>query len=369
MNVGKRCPYPTRRGCDEPGGCLDNKCDGDDRGSLASGAVPAWIRLSAVACLPAIATTGCGSSGTDERAPAAPPASARAQAFPKAAGLTMTKLEAKLPEGPIFSPTVSVLNAGRQRVGFALFDVARKQITGAGVALYVARADGGGLRGPYVARSESLAVKPQFASQTTAHDPDAAKSVYVADVPFKKTDAGAVTVIAVARMDGRLLTAGPRTMEVGVKGAQPPDVGQAAVRTHTPTVASVGGDASTISTRVPPATDLLRSDLADVLGRKPVVVAFATPQLCSSRVCGPVVDVVEQVKDATGDKAAFIHQEIYNDNAAGKGFRPQVRAYRLPTEPWVFVIDRAGKVSARFEGAVSTSELQRAVETVTGGGR
>ncbi len=321
--------------------------------------------MSAVGCLAALGLSACGASGSAETAPATPPASAKAQAFPKAAGLTMAKLQAKLPEGPIFSPTVSVLNPGKQRVGFALFDVARKQITGAGVALYVGGEDGSRLRGPYVARSESLAVKPQFESQTTAQDPDAAKSVYVADVPFKKADAGKVTVIAVARMDGRLLTAGPRTMEIGVKGAQPPDVGQAAVRTHTPTIASVGGDAEKISTRVPPATDLLRSDLADVLGRKPVVLAFATPQLCSSRVCGPVVDVVEQVKDATGDKAAFIHQEIYTDNDAGKGFRPQVRAYRLPTEPWVFVIDRAGKVSARFEGALSAGELQRAVEKAT----
>lgn len=321
-----------------------------------------------VGCLAGLGVAGCGGSSEGENAPAATAASARAQAFPKAAGLTMAKLQAKLPEGPIFSPTVSVLNAGRQRVGFALFDVARKQITGAGVALYVGREDGSALRGPYAARSESLAVKPPFESQNTAQDPEAAKSVYVADVPFKKTDAGRVTVIAVARMDGRLLTAGPRTMVVGVKGTQPPQVGEAAVRTHTPTVASVAGDASKISTRVPPATDLLRSDLADVLGRKPVVVAFATPQLCASRVCGPVVDVVEQVKDATGDKAVFIHQEIYNDNDVNKGFRPQVRAYRLPTEPWVFVIDRAGKVSARFEGAVSTGELQRAVEKVTGAG-
>ena len=30
---------------------------------------------------------------------------------------------------------------------------------------------------------------------------------------------------------------------------------------------------------------------ADVVGRKPVALLFATPQLCQSRVCGPVVDV------------------------------------------------------------------------------
>ena len=58
-------------------------------------------------------------------------------------------------------------------------------------------------RGPYVARSESLAVKPQFQSQTRGPDSDAAKSVYVADVPFKRN--GKQAVVAIAKLDGRLL--------------------------------------------------------------------------------------------------------------------------------------------------------------------
>ena len=78
-------------------------------------------------------------------------------------------------------------------------------------------------------------------------------------------------------------------------------------------------------------------DLAEVLGKKPVVLLFATPALCQSRVCGPVVDIAEQVKRDRGDEAAFIHMEIYNDNPANEGLRPQVQAYGLPTEPWLFV--------------------------------
>ena len=61
-----------------------------------------------------------------------------------------------------------------------------------------------------------------------------------------------------------------------------------------------------------------------MLGKKPVVLTFATPQLCQSRVCGPVVDVVEQVKATATKGVAFIHQEIYKDNDINKGFRPQV---------------------------------------------
>ena len=103
-------------------------------------------------------------------------------------------------------------------------------------------------------------------------------------------------------------------------------------------------------------------DLAEVLGEQPVVLLFATPQLCQSRVCGPVVDVAEEVKADYGDDVAFIHMEIYEDNLIDKGLRPQVNAYGLPTEPWLFVIDAEGRIRTSIEGAFSADELRRAVE-------
>ena len=82
------------------------------------------------------------------------------------------------------------------------------------------------------------------------------------------------------------------------------------------------------------------------------MLLFATPQFCQSRVCGPVVDVAEQVKEEYGDEAAFIHMEIWKDNDPGKEtVRPQVRAFNLPSEPWLFTIDRQGTVSSVIEGA------------------
>ena len=62
------------------------------------------------------------------------------------------------------------------------------------------------------------------------------------------------------------------------------------------------------------------------------------------------------------DQAEFIHMEIYRDNDVNKGFRPQVAAWRLPTEPWVFTIDKTGKVAARLEGAFSARELEAAIQ-------
>ncbi len=317
--------------------------------------------LPALVLAAALVAAGCGGSSDDSAPPAPQPEpTARPAGFPSARGKSVADLQAEVgQEGPILAPSVSLLAKGRNRFGFALFDTARKQITGAQVALYTAWRDGSGLRGPYVARAEPLKVDAPFRSQTTASDPDAAKGVYVADVPFART--GKQVVTALARLDGRLLTTNAYGVVVSAGRAGPPAVGDRAIRVHTPTLASVGGDAAKIDTRRPPAKDLLEHDLADVLGKRPVVITFATPLLCQSRVCGPVVDVVEQVKARAPKEVAFIHQEIYRDNRVDRGTTAQVSAWRLPSEPWTFVIDRGGRVTTRFEGAFSPGELQRAV--------
>jgi hypothetical protein len=313
----------------------------------------------------ALAAAGCGSSSDPEAAPPPQPEpTARISDFPAAKGTTMAELQQQGAQGPVLAPSVSILDKGANRYGFALFDISRKQISGAQVAVYTARMDGSGVRGPFIARSESLAVKPQFESRTTAADPDSAKSVYVADVTFPRK--GKAAVMALVRLDGRLLHTNAYGAEVGKGGPQPPAPGDKAIKTDTLTLADAGGDASKLSTRTPPAEDLLQTNLADVLGKQPVVITFATPLLCQSKVCGPVVDIVEQVKSTAPEGVAFIHQEIYKDNKVDEGVRPQVAAWRLQSEPWTFVIDRTGKISARFEGAFSAGELQRAIGKVAG---
>ena len=308
---------------------------------------------------------GCGSSNQTSSPPPQPAPTGRPADFPGANGKTVDDLASTAQgQGPVLAPSVSILHKGANRFGFGLFDTARKQITGAEVAVYTARQDGSGVRGPYVARSESLMVKPQYESQTTAQDPSAAKSVYVADVPFRHT--GKQAVVAIAKLDGRLLVTNGYSVNVTrPSGSQPPDVGDRAISVHTQTLTDVGGDAAALDTRRPEAKDLLQDDLADVLGKRPVVITFATPQLCQSRVCGPTVDVVEQAKATAPKDVAFIHQEVYKDNQVNKGLRPQLVAWRLQTEPWTFVIDRRGRISTRFEGGFSAGELQRAVAKVS----
>ena len=127
----------------------------------------------------------------------------------------------------------------------------------------------------------------------------------------------------------------------------------------------MGGDVASIDTRLPPSS-MHDADFADVLGKKPVVLLFATPQLCQSRVCGPVVDVAEQVKASSRDDVEFIHMEVFRDNRIDKGIRPQMAAFNLQSEPWLFVFDRSGKVASRIEGAFSERELEQAISTATG---
>jgi hypothetical protein len=312
----------------------------------------------------AVLLAACGGSDKTDTPPPQPEPTGQPADFPSANGKTLNDLASMADgQGPVLAPSVSLLHKGVNRYGFALFDTARKQITGAEVALYTARPDGSGVRGPFVARSESLEVKPQFQSETVAKDPAAAKSVYVADVPFKRT--GKQAVVAIAKLDGRLLVTNGFGVNVRPKeNGGVPAPGGKAIDVHTQTLTDVGGDAASLDTRRPFAKDLLQTDLADVLGKQPVVIAFATPLLCASRVCGPVVDIVEQVKATAPKDVAFIHQEIYKDNQVNKGVRSQVAAWHLPSEPWTFVIDKSGKISTRFEGAYSVGELQRAVAKV-----
>ena len=154
------------------------------------------------------------------------------------------------------------------------------------------------------------------------------------------------------------------------KSDSPPDVGDRAYASQTPTLASADGDAASITTRTPPDESLLEYSVADsVAAKTPFVVTFATPKFCSSRTCGPVVDVVEEVqRRLDGEDVRFIHVEVFEDNDPAKGFNRWMQEWKLPTEPWTFLVGADGRIVERFEGTVSVAELEEAVrENLTAG--
>jgi hypothetical protein len=349
--------------------------------------------LPALLCLLAsgAALAACGGdSGTDGSIAAAPgsaesrPAPPKSD-FPTAEDRTLRQVlkaaDAPL-EGWVLDPTAEVFYRGANRYPFGVLDRDQGQVTDAEVALYFAKVpepkrgarSKSGSRGqqakaekqaldqpavgPFPASIESLATKPAFRAESTLADADAAKAVYSAELDFARE--GGWRIAAIARDGGELKGGLLPTVEVG-GFHRVPRAGQTAPTIHTPTAQDVGDDLAKITTRIPPDTQN-KVDYAEALGKEPIVLLFATPQFCQSRVCGPVVDVAEQVKSEYEDEAAFIHMEIYNDNDPARGVRPQVRAFHLPSEPYLFTIDRRGVVSDAVEGAFGLKLMHEAVD-------
>jgi hypothetical protein len=95
---------------------------------------------------------------------------------------------------------------------------------------------------------------------------------------------------------------------------------------------------------------------------KPFVLVFATPKFCQSQFCGPTLDKVKSVaKDFPN--VTFIHTEIYqglvptNDQGDYNPVMPAVDEWKLPSEPWVFVVDKDGHLVAKYEVVFEPSEL------------
>lgn len=308
------------------------------------------------AALCGVALAACGGSSEGEPAPVTPTASD----FPSAEGQTIEQiLTAQTPSEMVVSPAAMVFDVGKQnRYPFGVFDVGGAMIEDAQVALYFAKSPTSKVEGPLPAENVSLVTKPAYRSQG-ADAPGEPNSFYVVNgVEFDR--AGPWHGIALIKSgDGFESTRLPSPTVGG--NPEVVQVGKKAPRTSTPTAADVGGDLSKIDTRQPPSS-MHDVDFEDVAGKKPVVLVFATPALCQSRVCGPVVDVAEQVKDEFGDSVAFIHMEVYNENNPSKGLRSQLVDFGLPSEPWMFLIDRNGKVKQRIEGPVGVDELRADVE-------
>ena len=149
-----------------------------------------------------------------------------------------------------------------------------------------------------------------------------------------------------------------------------PSIGERAPASITPTLAGVE-DLATITSSPVPDPDLYRLSVHQALeAGKPLVVVFATPAFCITATCGPQVEVVSQLKERFQDRANFIHVEVFEDPhviEGGRptgGFVPAVLEWNLPTEPWTFVLDRAGRVQAKFEAFTTLEELEDALQKV-----
>jgi len=333
------------------------------------------LLVTAIACLGvAMAAAGCGggddggSSGGDDavaQVPSGLQAKVReaqdpqASEFPATGGKTLQQLADSIGGGPQMGMAGSVYLADQtNRVAFGVIDKQAGFLYGK-TALYVAKTPGSKARGPYVAPADVLVTDPPYRSQQAATEADPFAAVYAAHVPFGKP--GKYSVMSVSLVDGKPVAAPGQLRVVTPAEDKIPEVGEPAPKVTTDTVASAGGDVEAIDTRRP--TSDMHGDFAQDVGKKPVALLFATPQLCQSRVCGPVVDVGLQLRAKYGDQVDFIHQEVYTDNDPAKGLRPPLQAFNLQTEPWLFIVGKDGRVTARLEGSFGLDAFDKALQT------
>jgi hypothetical protein len=153
-----------------------------------------------------------------------------------------------------------------------------------------------------------------------------------------------------------------------------PGTGRPAPRSANPTLSSAGSlDKLTTASEPDPA--LYRQTIADAIDSgRPTIVVFTSPAFCTTPLCGPQVDVVSGLRSKYGDRANFIHVDLYESPDQIKGDlsrakrSPVVVEWGLKTDEWTFVIDRSGRIAGRFESFAGEVELAESLERVLAGG-
>jgi hypothetical protein len=327
-------------------GCGSSSASHSSTSSSTSAAAGSTTSASATT------TTAALPPAIDELAAAEHPSSGQ---FPAAHGRSLQSLGRLVKSSAQLGAATGTFVPGIQRVAFGL-NSSSGQFIYAPTAIYIAKSPGSPAKGPFLAPADPMSVAPQYRSQQNS-GPGGIKAIYAAHLPVPH--AGTFTILALTRT-GKGLIGSPG--EIAVTPTSPiPNVGQRPPDIATDTLATTGGNVSLLTTRRPPE-QMHSVSFNQVLGKKPVALLFSTPQFCISRVCGPVTDVAVALQHQFGNKITFIHQEVYADNQPSKGFRSQMKAFHLRTEPWLFVINRHGVIVARLEGAFGTTELTQALK-------
>jgi hypothetical protein len=281
--------------------------------------------------------------------------SPRANEFPAPDGRTLAQLARLVNGTATLGAANDVFTPGVHRVAFAVADKAQRLLY-APTAVYLASSPTSPATGPYLAPDDPVGVEPQYSSQQDS-GPGALAAIYSTDIPLPRS--GIFYLLALTRAGSKLI--GSTGEVVAAQSTPVPAVGQRPPAIATDTLASVHGNVSLLTTRVPPE-NMHSVSFNQMLGKRPVALLFSTPQLCTSRVCGPVTDIIVQLQHQFADRITFIHEEVYVENMPSRGLRPQLRAFHLQSEPWLFTINRRGVIAARLQGAFGIAEATQALQ-------
>lgn len=142
-----------------------------------------------------------------------------------------------------------------------------------------------------------------------------------------------------------------------------PERGDPAPPSNTPT-ASGAEDLARITTDPNPQPRFYELSIADAAANgRPTVVVFSTPAFCQTALCGPTIEII---KDVVADRPDLdvVHVEPFDIDQARAGTLSPIATmseWGLVTEPWVFVLDQTGAITASFEGIIGQAELEDAI--------
>jgi hypothetical protein len=184
-----------------------------------------------------------------------------------------------------------------------------------------------------------------------------AQGIYVTQLTLERPGPWGIEIVA---RHGSDPVEGARLTVSVLDGPRSPLPGMPAPRSRN-LIASDVADLRLIDTSEPPDPRLHQTRIADAIReRRPLVIVFATPKYCTSRVCGPVLDVVRTLIPAYARQVAFVHQEIWADGRMDTP-APTFVEWKMQTEPWIFLVDADGVVRARFEGLATRGEIEAAL--------
>ena len=194
--------------------------------------------------------------------------------------------------------------------------------------------------------------------------PYGTRGIYTTSLSFAEPGRWGID-IAVPKLDG---VGGHAKIFFGVMSVpSAPANGSPAVSSASKTLDDVP-NISQLTTGSLQDAELYELTIADAVANAlPTVVVMASPAFCTNAVCGPQVQVLQELKEEYRGQANFIHVDIYDNPHEIQGdldrarISPTVVEWALPSTEWTFVIDRQGIVSARFESFATFEELEEAL--------
>ena len=277
---------------------------------------------------------------------------------PGATRAALATQEEAVPETPGLQIALasSDLAVGVNRMAFGLIDSQSGPLRDADVQVSTFHLTGGGREGPI-----------ETVPATFRKWPVGPGGVYTARLSFDRSGAWGIAAIVA---DGGPSRAASTALQVSQTSATPA-LGSPAPSSANKTARDVTS-LEELTTDADPDPDLYAMTIAEAIKiGVPLLVVFATPAYCQTFTCGPQVEVIKALKaQYYKGQANFIHVEVYDNPLEIQGdlsrgrLSPTLAEWGLPSEPWTFILDSEGLVSAKFEGFATAEELEEALSAV-----